>query len=90
MAEGYAAGGHVCAVAARYFGEPVYVFPATDCVMLPVENTTSELIAAYLAEQLRDDLAAAGYDALAWLEVEVEENVGQSATFRLELRGSGA
>jgi 6-pyruvoyltetrahydropterin/6-carboxytetrahydropterin synthase len=75
-------------VTVRYFDAPVYVFPATDCAMLPIENTTAELIASYLAEQLHTELVKAGYDALAWLELEVEENVGQAATYRLDLRGS--
>ncbi len=74
-------------VTVRYFDTPVYVFPATDCAMLPIENTTAELIASYLAEQLHTELVKAGYDALAWIELEVEENVGQAATYRLDLRG---
>lgn len=77
-------------VTVLYFGEPVYVFPATDCAMLPIENTTAELLASYLAERLRAELAREGYDALTSLELEVEENVGQSATYRMDLRGPAA
>lgn len=76
-------------VTVLYFGEPLYVFPATDCVMLPIENTTAELIASHLAGRLADDLRKEGYDALSWLEVEVEENIGQSATYRLDLGTTG-
>lgn len=72
-------------VSVLYFGTPMYVFPATDCVMLPIENTTAELIASHLAEQLAAELAHAGYQSLSRLELEVEENVGQSATFSLAL-----
>ena len=75
-------------VTVLYFGEPLYVFPATDCIMLPIENTTAELIASHLAEQLAADLAREGYATLAWLELEVEENIGQSATYRLGLAGT--
>jgi 6-pyruvoyltetrahydropterin/6-carboxytetrahydropterin synthase len=77
-------------VTVLYFGSPLYVFPATDCAMLPIENTTAELIASHLAEQLLGELRAAGYDALTLLELEVEENVGQSATYRADLAGRGA
>lgn len=76
-------------VTVLYFGEPMYVFPATDCVMLPIENTTAELIASHLAGQLATDLAREGYASLAWLELEVEENIGQSATYRLALGHAG-
>lgn len=73
-----------------YFGEQLYVFPATDCVMLPIENTTAELIASHLAAQLADDLRRDGYESLTWLELEVEENVGQSATYRTDFIGPPA
>ena len=57
-----------------------WVFPRDDCVLLPIENTTAELLARYIAHRLLDDLQRHhGYRA-AVLRVEVEENVGQSAT----------
>src|SRR5215475_6510097 len=31
-------------------------FPPGDCVLLPVENTTAELLASYIARRLADDL----------------------------------
>src|SRR5580693_6627027 len=33
-----------------------WVFPRDDCVLLPIENTTAELLARYIAERLRADL----------------------------------
>jgi 6-pyruvoyltetrahydropterin/6-carboxytetrahydropterin synthase len=33
-------------------GERRWVFPPGDCVLLPVANTTAELLARYLGEQL--------------------------------------
>jgi 6-pyruvoyltetrahydropterin/6-carboxytetrahydropterin synthase len=62
-----------------------WVFPRGDCVLLPVENTTAELLARYIAERLRDDLQKHHRFVPTVLRVEVEENVGQAAT--CELRG---
>src|SRR6267142_6030561 len=31
-----------------------WVFPRDDCVLLPIENTTAELLALYIAVRLRD------------------------------------
>ena len=33
-----------------------WVFPRDDCVLLPIENTTAELLARYIGDRLRDDL----------------------------------
>lgn len=60
-----------------------WVFPRDDCVLLPIENTTAELLARYIGERLRDDLQKEyGFRARV-LRVEVEENIGQSATCEL-------
>ena len=65
-----------------YFGEPTYVFPLRDCAMLPIANTTAEMLAQYLGSRVRDDLVRAGHTHLTSLEMEVEESYGQSATWR--------
>jgi 6-pyruvoyltetrahydropterin/6-carboxytetrahydropterin synthase len=57
-----------------------WLFPRDDCVLLPVENTTAELLARYIAYRLLDDLHKQHHYRPAVLRVEVEENVGQSAT----------
>ncbi|MBC8164047.1 MAG: 6-carboxytetrahydropterin synthase [Roseiflexaceae bacterium] len=66
-----------------------YRFPGEDVVILPIANTTVELIARYLCGQLHEQLAQSG-DAshLCAIEVEVEETFGQSATYREELEPS--
>jgi 6-pyruvoyltetrahydropterin/6-carboxytetrahydropterin synthase len=64
-----------------YFGKPTYVFPTRDCALLPIPNSTAEMLAQYLGSQLRAELAAGGYTHLTSLELEVEENYGQSATY---------
>ncbi len=63
-----------------------WMFPRDDCILLPIENTTAELLASYIAHRLTDDLQRLhGYHP-AVLRVEVEESIGQSAT--CELRDS--
>lgn len=57
-----------------------WLFPREDCVLLPVENTTAELLARYIGQRLLDDLAQHHGYRPAVLRVEVEENIGQSAT----------
>jgi 6-pyruvoyltetrahydropterin/6-carboxytetrahydropterin synthase len=60
-----------------------WLFPRDDCVLLPIENTTAELLARYVGDRLRDDLRKQfGFEPEV-MRVEVEENVGQSATWEL-------
>jgi 6-pyruvoyltetrahydropterin/6-carboxytetrahydropterin synthase len=62
-----------------------WIFPRDDCVLLPIENSTAELLARYIAGRLLADLRSLhGYHPEV-LRVEVEENVGQSATCELRL-----
>jgi 6-pyruvoyltetrahydropterin/6-carboxytetrahydropterin synthase len=65
-----------------YFGEPTYVFPKRDCAMLPIQNSTAEMLAQYLGQRVAEELSRSGYTHLSLLELEVEENYGQSATYR--------
>jgi 6-pyruvoyltetrahydropterin/6-carboxytetrahydropterin synthase len=57
-----------------------WLFPRDDCLLLPVENTTAELLARYIAGRLVEDLKKHHAYCPAVLRVEVEENIGQSAT----------
>ncbi len=66
-----------------------YVLPRSDVVLLPLENTTAELLARHLAGRLKEELAAMGERAMTALEVEVEESAGQSAIYRESLDGAG-
>ena len=68
-------------VRVAFAGEPRYVFPAGDCVILPIPNTTVEMLAQYLAGRVRAELGR-GSVHLKSIEVEVEENFGQSASYR--------
>lgn len=58
-----------------------WLFPVGDCVLLPIENTTAELLARWIGERLLSDLAREHGFTPELLRVEVEENVGQSATW---------
>ena len=69
-------------------GEPRYVFPRRDCALLPIDNSTAELLAEYLGDQVREDLTAQGLTHLTLLELEVEESAGQVAVYRRELPSS--
>jgi len=70
-----------------HYMEGRYVFPRQDVVLLPVPNTSAEMLARYLAGQLKLDLLAAGAAHLSALVVEVEESSGQSASYRELLGG---
>ena len=60
-----------------------WVFPREDCILLPIANTTAELLARYVAGRLLEDLDRQDGYQPAVLRVEIEENIGQSATYEL-------
>src|SRR6187397_137137 len=72
-------------VAVSVDGKPRYVFPRRDCALLPIPNTTVEMLAEMLIDRLRTALKEAGATGLTAIEMEVEENFGQSATCRVTL-----
>jgi len=72
-------------VSVAVMGRPRYVFPRDDCALLPVPNTTVEMLAQYLAGRVRKELAASDGVDLTAVEVEVEETIGQAATYRESL-----
>src|SRR5947207_7309130 len=57
-------------------GKPRYVFPKGDCALLPIPNTTVEMLAEYLAGRVARALASSEGVDLRAIEVEVEEDVG--------------
>jgi len=63
---------------ARY-GDRHWSFPRDECALVPIANTTAELLADHIAARLRHDLAAKGLPIPRVLRVEVEESFGQSA-----------
>ena len=67
-------------------GQPRYVFPRRDCALLPIPNTTVEMLARLLADRLRAELDATDVAGPTAIEMEVEETFGQSAVYRLMLK----
>ncbi len=67
------------------FRDRRYVFPREDCVLLPIANTTAELLAEWIAGELKAELVRRNATGLTTLEVEVEETVGQTAYCRIAL-----
>jgi 6-pyruvoyltetrahydropterin/6-carboxytetrahydropterin synthase len=65
-------------------GDRRYVLPEADVLVLPMPNTTAEMLAKYLAERLREKIGSV--PQLTACEVEVEEVEGQSAFYREEWR----
>ena len=65
-----------------YEGRPRYVFPRSDCALLPIPNTTVEMLAQYLSERVRAEVEEMGMAHLTAIEMEVEESFGQSAVYR--------
>ena len=54
-----------------------WIFPRGDCAILPLANTTAELLARYLAERLRDALLARLNYRPERIRLAVDENHGQ-------------
>ena len=54
-----------------------WVFPSEDCVLLPVANTTAELMARFIADQLIEKTKVKFGDDISKIIVAVDENRGQ-------------
>jgi 6-pyruvoyltetrahydropterin/6-carboxytetrahydropterin synthase len=63
-------------------GTPRYLFPRKDCSLLPIPNTTVEMLALFLTRRLKETLGAEALTPLTAIEMEVEENFGQTAVYR--------
>ena len=64
------------------FEQRRWVFPASDCVLLPIANTTAELLAQYIGQRLAADLIElCGFRADS-MEVHVDECQGQTGICR--------
>jgi 6-pyruvoyltetrahydropterin/6-carboxytetrahydropterin synthase len=65
------------------FRDRRWVFPRAECVLLPVANTTAELLARWIGERLLAALAERGERAPTRLVVEVDECEGQVGVCRM-------
>lgn len=62
-----------------------WIFPAEDCILLPVQNTTAELIARWIAEELKPVIRNQPGSSVSTIQVEVEENFGQWAIVEIDV-----
>ncbi|GMU39489.1 MAG: hypothetical protein AMXMBFR23_03550 [Chloroflexota bacterium] len=67
------------------FRDRAYRFPASDVVALPIENTTAELLAEYIAGRVLERLSAGGHTNLTRIAVDVEEMPGQAGGYARDL-----
>lgn len=67
------------------FEDKRWVFPAEDCKLLPIENTTAELLAQWIGGQLINRLDSKTKSSLSSIVVSVDENYGQWATAEISL-----
>ena len=64
-------------------GDRRWVFPREDCVILPMANTTAELLAKYIANELQSQLRAQGIPLPSDIRIGVDENNGQWAIYHV-------
>lgn len=64
-----------------------YFFPHTDVTLLPIPNTTAEMLARYLCERLKEEFRRLEYRLghITEITLEVEETFGQSGIYREEV-----
>ncbi|MFK7767049.1 MAG: 6-pyruvoyl tetrahydropterin synthase family protein [Mariniblastus sp.] len=58
------------------FEKKRWIFPTEDCVLLPIENTTAELMAWFIGVELKKETKAK-FDNVSKIIVAVDENRGQ-------------
>jgi 6-pyruvoyltetrahydropterin/6-carboxytetrahydropterin synthase len=67
------------------FGRRRYVFPRADVMALPIDNTTAERLAEWVAGQLLDHLGAQAGARVRKLSVGIEEMPGQTGWYTVDL-----
>ncbi|MEQ8855596.1 6-pyruvoyl tetrahydropterin synthase family protein [Gimesia sp.] len=65
------------------FEERRWVFPREDCILLPIANTTAELIAHWIGQELLTVIGSDTASQIESVQIEVEENFGQWAICEL-------
>ena len=61
-----------------------WIFPIEDCVILPIANTTAELMASYIARELKTMTREKFGDSISKLIIGVDENRGQWGVCELD------
>jgi 6-pyruvoyltetrahydropterin/6-carboxytetrahydropterin synthase len=67
------------------FLERGWVFPKSDVLPLPIDNTTAERLAERFGRRLLEQLAARGATNIASITVGIEEMPGQTGWWRQEV-----
>ena len=67
-------------------GERRWIFPAADCVLLPMANTTAELLARYIGQKLLDSLETRLGSRPTDVQIAVDECDGQWGVYELRSR----
>ena len=65
------------------FADRRWVFPADDCLLLPVANTTTEMLAHYVGGRLLAALGALGGNTPSRVRIEIGEGGGAAAVCEL-------
>ncbi len=65
------------------FEDRRWVLPRGDCALLPIANTTSELLARHVGTRLSEELRAVCDVQLDFVRIEVQESPGRSAICEL-------
>ena len=66
------------------FEQKRWIFPSQDCNILPIVNTTAELMAGHIADQLKLQTRDKFGDQISRLIVGVDENRGQWGVVELD------
>ena len=66
------------------FHDKRYVFPTSDCKLLPTVNITTEELSKFFCDQLKKKISRPM--GISQLEVTVQETMGQSVSYRMELK----
>lgn len=69
------------------FRDRRWIFPLDDCVLLPVANTTSELVAEYLGNRLLGRIEKETSVKPTGVRIEVDECFGQTAVWETSTVG---
>ena len=67
------------------FGERRWIFPADECRLLPLANTTAELLAGWIGNKLIQILQQNNYSQTRNICIEVDECFGQSAAWESKM-----
>jgi 6-pyruvoyltetrahydropterin/6-carboxytetrahydropterin synthase len=62
-------------------GRRRWVFPADECMLMPLANTTAEWLARWIGLSVAESLAASGHPIPRSIRVSVDECLGQSGVW---------